>query len=336
MAEKDWWKEDIPHTQENTDITSAPTKDWWKEDTAHSQPEKRVEDTRSGWRKNLHNVGSQFLQGTPVVGHYAPEFLASGQSALHGIFGTGLPGETFGERKNKNLDVINQSDKDFRTSSPWTAGGLRAGGAVAGSVPIAALGTEIGGAGIVSQMLSQGGAFGTTGILDKLVENLKSGKENTNTELGIEGVKGVAGGALGPMLSAIMGPASFATRHAGELDKSLLGATGNVVHEWRGIANKPSIEKMAQDATKLAHESVKIPQKEVSESTRAILGLLSGATASMFHGLDAALPALIAGHMVPDLLHRVPQLTTSYLNRSTHPTTQSILNALGGAGGVAQ
>lgn len=146
------------------------------------------------------NVGGKFLEGVPVLGAYVPQVGAALSAAGHPLTGVGRPGETWGERYEKNLTDERSASKAFEAENPGTSIAAKIGGGVASIAPVVMAAPRLmGAAGTMKEMITKGAASGAA----IAAADAAARGHDIGTETAIGGLTGAAGGPLGHAIGKV-------------------------------------------------------------------------------------------------------------------------------------
>lgn len=184
-----------------------------------------VEDSRGGGvLQTIDNGVRQIAKGIPVLGGAMDSVAAAGDAATYSLLGRGAEGSNFSERYAKNLASEQSKDAAFESAHPVASTALNVGGAVAGTVPMAA--TAIGARAL--------GLVGSTA--GRVAQGALGGATIGAADSAVRGQNPMTGGGLGVFLG---GASPVAGR--------LIGAGVNKLGEVTAPLSEP-IRNYSRDA----------------------------------------------------------------------------------------
>lgn len=174
--------------------------DPWKEFKVSEDAPKR------SWTQTARSAAGQFVQGVPIVGHYAPDLAAK----FRANFGLGKQGTD----EQAQLDAIRSADSSFRKDNPLTSLGLRVGGAMVSTAPAMPVLGALAGPSTGANVLAQG-AFGTAlGSADEATKEYHQGtlgEKGSSRRISESGFLNGLFGMAGPIIGKIRTPGHVTT-----------------------------------------------------------------------------------------------------------------------------
>lgn len=163
----------------------------------------------------IDNTVRQLVKGIPILGGAMENIAAAGDAATYPILGRGAAGQSFSDRYAKNLPAEQARDAAFESAHPIASTALNVGGAIAGTLPLAATAIGARALGLVGSTgvrVVQGGLGGTgIGAADAVTRGQHAG-----VGAGVGGVVGMASPLIGRAAGAVVNRVAGATQEGVE------------------------------------------------------------------------------------------------------------------------